>query len=444
LLTMLSACGGGGAGVSLQSIAITPNPVTTGVGISQQLIATGTYSNGTKKAVTTVANWASNTPSVATIGATTGLATGASTGSATITATVGFVTATTPLTVVANAWVSTASMTTARVAHTATLLSNGTVLVAGGGNNSISSLASAEIYDPVADAWTVTGSMSTARAEHTATLLTNGTVLVVAGGDPCTTAGTPATAEIYDPVAGTWSVTGSMTTALCYGHTTTLLPNGTVLVAGGASYSGSMNSAEIYDPAAGTWTLTGSMTTARADHTATLLPNGTVLVAGGGAPGGPWNSAEIYDPATGTWTVTGSMSAGRDSHTATLLPNGIVLVAGGFGVISVPNSYLSGAEIYAPVSATWTVTGSLITARVFHTATLLPNGTALVAGGFAPGGSTDTAEIYAPVSGTWTVTGSLITGREHHTATLLPNGTVLAAGGVNDSGNISSAEIFYP
>ncbi len=130
--------------------------------------------------------------------------------------------------------------------------------------------------------------------------------------------------------SGTWMTTGSLSVAR-FSHTATLLPNGKVLVAGGASSTGNMTLAELYDPNSGTWTPTGSMTVGRAGHTATLLPNGKVLVAGGLVGPTILQSAELYDPSSGTWTPTGSMSVARFSHTATLLPNGKVLVAGGAG-----------------------------------------------------------------------------------------------------------------
>ena len=128
---------------------------------------------------------------------------------------------------------------------------------------------------------------------------------------------------------GTWTVTNSLNTAR-YLHTTTLLPNGMVLVAGGLDNTFTATaSAELYNPANGTWTPTGSLNTARTNHTATLLTNGRVLVAGG-LGSGALASAELYDPATGTWTVTGSLNTARESHTATLLSNGMVLVAAGY------------------------------------------------------------------------------------------------------------------
>jgi N-acetylneuraminic acid mutarotase len=181
--------------------------------------------------------------------------------------------------------------------------------------------------------------------------------------------------------SGTWATTGSMNTARD-GGTATLLSKGQVLVAGGLSEN-VLASAELYDPARGMWTVTGSLNTARADHTATLLPNGQVLVAGGfGATLNTFSSAELYDPATGKWTVTGSMNTPRDSHTATLLPNGgVVLVAGGEELVNNSFVIFSSAEIYNPFTGTWTKTSSMSAARATHTATLLPNGQVLVAGG---------------------------------------------------------------
>jgi N-acetylneuraminic acid mutarotase len=181
------------------------------------------------------------------------------------------------------------------------------------------------------------------------------------------------------------------------------------------------------------WETTGSMVTARCACTATVLPDGKVLVAGGYNGSTPWTvyaSAELYDPATGTWESTGSMSGSRAGHKAMLLPNGKVLVAGGYD-----GAYLTSAELYDPDTGTWTTTGSMAEGRVWHTMTLLPNGKVLVTGG-ENGSSTFsalTAELYDPAAngglGAWSATGSMAQARSVHTATLLPDGKVLVAGG---------------
>jgi hypothetical protein len=324
-----------------------------------------------------------------------------------------------------------------RAYHTATLLPDGRVLVAAGreGDNP---LASAEVYNPATRTWASTGSLVHQRYEHTATLLADGRVLV-AGGRlfPSTDI---SSAEIYDPASGTWAPTGSLNQPR-RAHTATLLPNGKVLVAGGlqGGFTGTgyqaLRSAELYDPATGTWMVTSDLATARGDHTATLLANGKVLVVGGrprfsGEIGNPRiTTVEVYDPATGIWISTGSLNTGRSDHTATLMPNGEVLAAAGFN----DGGELLSAEIYNPASGLWRTTGNLSRRRGIHTATLLSGGKVLIVGGFIFGYQSDSsgsAELYDPATGTWMTTGGLVTRREAHTATLLADGTVLIAGGI--------------
>jgi hypothetical protein len=232
--------------------------------------------------------------------------------------------------------------------------------------------------------WSSAGNLNTARIGHTATLLPNGKVLV-AGGDS-----TGNSAELYDPGTGIWSSTGNFNT-LRGGHTATLLPNGKVLVVGSPGYG--VNSAELYDPATETWSITGNLNTGRwYAHTATLLSNGKVLVAAGSIGGDDvLESAELYDPVTGTWTDTGDLDIDRGVHTATLVPSGKVLVAGGFDYFY---SSLDSAELYDPATGSWSVSGSLNTSRSGHTATLLANGKVLVAAGDSGGSPTTSAELF--------------------------------------------------
>ena len=226
----------------------------------------------------------------------------------------------------------------ARKLHTATLLPYGLVLVAGGFYPP-GALSSAELYNPATGAWTLTNSLTAARWNHTATLLGNGKLLVAGGY-----AGVPlSSAEIFDPATGTWRAVHAMNIARVW-HAAVLLPNGKVLVpggskAGGNGHGGAQTSAELYDPGADTWTLTGAMLGPRYQHTANLLPSGQVLVAGGTTDGSDYLSdAELYDPSNGTWSATAMMNTGHRFHTATLLPNRKVLIAGGTG---------NGAELYS-------------------------------------------------------------------------------------------------
>jgi len=326
---------------------------------------------------------------------------------------------------------ATGSMANGRYQHTATLLPNGKMLVTGGRTpgSGGSSLSSAELYDPFADSFSSTGDLLTSRSYHTATLLPNGKVLIAGGenfyDDEYDTY--ILSSELYNPAAGTFESTGDMITARSY-HTATLLPNGKVLIAGG---SGGGSSAELYNLTTGTFASTGSMLTSRWFHTATLLPNGKVLIAGGSGGG---SSSELYNPATGTFESTGSMTTARQFHTATLLPNGKVLIAGGTGGGS-------SSELYNPASGIFESTGSMSTARAYHTATLLPNGKVLVAGGTPSGSGLSSAELYDPSTGLFSSAGDMATARKFHTATLLPNSKVLVAGGENSGALLSSAEL---
>ncbi len=336
------------------------------------------------------------------------------------------------------------AMTQARTGHTATLLLDGTVLVAGGQTN-VRPLASAEAYDPGTELWSAAADMHRDRVGHTATLLLDGRVLVVAGY--CAfDGGTQSSAEIYDPDRGTWTLTepfpplGPDGFGACGGHTATLLVDGRVLVAGGwGSFpDSSLASAELWDPRTGAWVVTGSMLDAHHGHTATLLADGRVLVAGGGTPYGPQDSAELYDPRTGTWTATASMHEGHARHTATRLLDGTVLIAGGSGnnLELPPGEPLVWAELYDPISGSWAAARGMIEAHEGHTATLLSDGRVLLMG--------VSAEMYDPLSGSWTAAGDTIQARSGHAVTLLRDGRALVTGGCCDvMGNpLASVELY--
>jgi WD40 repeat protein len=329
----------------------------------------------------------------------------------------------------------TGSMATPRYNHTATLLANGKVLIAGGMGPTSWMTDTAELYDPDTGTFTPAGLMGKRRSHHTATLLPNGKVLIAGGYTPDQTLSGSNTAELFDPDTATFTPTSPMLRNR-YGHLATLLLNGKVLIAGPGPWVNTYSGAELYDPATGTFTATaGFMLSHKGNSSATLLPNGKVLFPGG------QNIAktEVYDPATDQFRYS-SNATPRDRHSATLLPDGKVLIAGG-------NNYPGGlatAELFDPEMLTTIVyyeqapggyrrTGDMQVGRKSHTATLLPNGRVLVAGGdirdvsFPPFAS---AELYHPETGTFTLTGSMGARRTYHTATLLPNGKVLVAGGV--------------
>ena len=318
-------------------------------------------------------------------------------------------------------------MSTDRYSHTATLLSDGKVLIAGGVSQNSGHLLSVELFDPASESFTVTGSLSKPRAGHRAALLPDGRVLLVGSYSA------PADTELFDPGTGSFSAAAS----LVWGRvnpTAVLLATGKVLVAGGEnSQFQRMQSAELYDPLTGTFYSTGSMAQGRAHGTATLLPNGKVLLAGG--VGSADRSAELYDPVSGLFSPTGAMVLARSFHSATLLASEKVLIAGG---------YSTSAELYDPATGVFTATGDMAWQRSEHAATLLPDGKVLITGGIAYTPFTTSltsAELYDPDTETFSTTGSMASPRSAHTATLLYNGKVLLAGGINGE---NSTELYQP
>ena len=349
------------------------------------------------------------------------------------------ISATAPVKVVSVGFVSIGNMAIARSGHTANLLPDGTVLIAGGSGDAGHS---AELFVPSSGTFTsTTGAMVQVRTGHCASMLQDGKVLIAGGGD--SKGNVFKTAELFDPATQRFTPTGELNQAR-KDATATLLSNGKVLIAGGQDNgSASLSSAELYDPSTGTFSLTGNMHLARAQHTATLLSSGKVLLVGSVSDTA---SAELFDPAAGSFSATGSLIEARAHHTATLLQNGNVLILGGSqvmppeggGAAAQPVS-LDSAELYDATKGVFRTAGKLLVARDSHSATLLANGTVLVVGGYTHGFDGDaqpewetifTAELFDPATSGSTAAASLQADRAEHVATLLNNRQILVTGGI--------------
>jgi N-acetylneuraminic acid mutarotase len=340
--------------------------------------------------------------------------------------------------------------------HTATLLSDGRVLVVGGlaelTPGVVSTLDSAELYDPNTNSWSTTGSMSIPRSRHSATRLLDGRVLVAGGR---LKGASLATAELYDPETGTWGPTGSMAIARD-NFRAVLLSDGKVLVMGGVSANPNgplvQKTAEIFDPQTGSWSETDKMANARFGHDAILLPDGRVLASGGANSAGHcvfMPTAEIYDPRYEKWSNISPMGAARGFHISALLPDGRLLIGGGWALPACFTATGS-TEVYDPVTNRWNFTGNMNAARgalAFQsTDAQLLDGRVLVSGGFSEDfAPLSASELYDPSTGVWNATVDMSTARVDHTTTRLADGRMLVVGGFDANFmDLATAEIYTP
>ena len=462
--TTLTATSGGTSGTlqlttvaaTIQSIVIAPVTLQTGVGITRHFVATGTFSDGSVADVTASATWGTQAAGIASL--SNGAASGLALGSTGATATIGTVSAGATVSVTTNTWTAAPAMPTERVAgHTATLLPSGQLLVVGGVKSAGAGTAAADLFDPASATWTPMAPMNVMRSSHAATLLADGRVLVTGGSTVSSAAAkgyvNNTSAEIYDPVANTWTPVPPMSAARSH-HTATRLPDGKVLVVGGENLQYLVEpTAEVYDPATNTWATPRTPPLApRSQHTATLLPSGLVLIAGGfDIVDGlltPTSTAELYDPVLhtttssvpdgngGTTTVT-TITGGLDftatapmafphyGQTATPLADGRVVIVGG---------NTTQTEAYDPAAATWTTQGNTAATHTSHGAVLLPDGRILVVGGtqFA----LPDAELFDAATGAWSAAAPTRVLRSNATATLMPDGSVMVCGGAPESAGV--------
>lgn len=324
-------------------------------------------------------------------------------------------------------------------------LDDGTVIVAGGADSANGSLSATAVFDGT---WDKSGVLATPRRLHTLTLLRSGKILATGGLNGSTGL---ASAELYDPGTGLWGPTGGLGTAR-WGHSAALLPDGSVLVAGGSATrpgggASTLRSAERYDPEHGVWHPAAAMADARTAHTAVPVSPGGLLVVGGVTAVGTADDpalafCERYDPDHNEWTPTGSLARGRRHHRATLLADGTVLVTGGTapgspGTAPFDPFSQRAVELFDPDTGRWTTKPEMPSGRALHRTVLLPDDRLLLVGGAA--GDRDeagyrSALVYDPVDGKWTSAAGLTAGRWSFAATALADGRVLVAGGVARSG----------
>ncbi len=255
------------------------------------------------------------------------------------------------------------------------------------------------VFDPQTNAWGRLSEIPSNRAFSDVIVLDDERILVIGGFLMGGLASVPAPlslVEAYDPDSGDWQTLEPMNSAVAE-QTLVTLSDGRILVAGGFDEPNSLaqiTRAEIYDPATGAWTLTGSLNSPLTLPVAVSLPDGRALITGNNIPptatASDSSNSEIYDPDTGEWTSVAPMSQNRTFHTLTLMPDGRVLAVGGEDPNGADHVLLSTTEIFDPETHTWSPGPDLSQPRSNHSATLMPDGGILLAGGIV---TTQSGEI---------------------------------------------------
>lgn len=320
-------------------------------------------------------------------------------------------------------WTSVDSLNLDRAYSASILLPNGNVLVTGGeGGNPAEITNTCELYDYKANTWTYTANMNIQRFYHQMVQIDSNRVLVIGGYRE-------KSCEIYNIKENTWSITDSLKQGRLFGFTTTLLNNGKVIIVGGLYQSEDLTTryylkdVELFDPTQEKWQKTDSLIIAKSYHTSTLLKDGRLLVAGGSGAG---RECELFDPAIEKWEVADSLNQERDMSSAVLLDNGNVLVSGGDDYSNLTNPWLNSCELYNYLENKWELVTSMYSARDNHSSIMLTNGLILFTGGNF---GTETWELYDPNTFTNIYYGSYPVSQFLSNIVKLSNGNVVSIGG---------------
>jgi len=349
-------------------------------------------------------------------------------------------------------WEQGPELKNARTGHTVTTLLDGSLLVVGGYNEDGECLNTAEVFDPFSNLWTITGNLVYARCHHAAVLVDDGTGRVLVTGGLNASGSALASTEFYDPDTNAWTSqpNDAMRTARAF-HASIRLARGDVLVIGGYNdKQGYLFSVEQFrvDTATSPWNPVGDLKVARANHTATLLPNDRILVVGGVSNGTDIATGEVCSNLIYcTWVLsTNTLTTPRHFHIATLLLTGDVLIAGGLN----NGAALFTSEIYDNTHFR-EIAGELTTPRFDFATAVLLSGEVIAVGGresIAENSFVDTIELYNPTTRRWARGGlgsTINQPRAGHTASLLPNGVVLIAGGSGQRLDaLASTELYDP